>query len=111
MPVSYLKLEQMNNCMIMSRTGHRSTDGVRCYKRPAPLLEYQLSEILNPPPARKQKLEASTSNSICTRNSEESSTFVQRENNDDKEAENKHERSLNETIQHRFGSGRSFTNF
>ena len=46
---------------IMSRTGHRSTDGVRCYKRPAPLLEYQVSEILNPP----QKLEASTSNSTC----------------------------------------------
>lgn len=35
--------------MVMTRTGHRSTTAVRCYKRPGSSLEKEVSDLLQPP--------------------------------------------------------------
>ena len=45
----------MDKQLIMSRTGHSSTDGVRAYKRPSSKLKKITSDVLNqsaPPAAR-----------------------------------------------------------
>ena len=44
---------QVNEQLIMTRTGHRRSDIVHAYKRTAPSLEKHVSSILNPPTKRK----------------------------------------------------------
>ena len=44
---------QMDEQLIMTRTGHRSSDGVRSYKLTAPSLEKHVSSTLDPPTKRK----------------------------------------------------------
>lgn len=78
--------------LIMSRTGHRSTDGVRSYKRPSNLLEYEVSETLDPPPAHKPKLEA-----FCDQDFAQLGSASQMQE------------KKSETLQRVFGNGCSFT--
>ena len=41
--------------MIMNRTGHRSIEAVRMYKRPSSVLQKQVSDILQPPAPKVMK--------------------------------------------------------
>ena len=62
--------------LIMERTGHRSMDGVRCYKRTSQEQHEVLSDIVNlaiPGPAKKQKTQTaySSEGTACSQNTQQ----------------------------------------